>query len=288
MLQSDTANVVPTHGIQHASMTPTSRAIGKIACIVIGGADARRFAQTQFSGDVEALAPGHWQWNAWLTAQGRVRTLMHLADLGDGRLLAVLRGGDVDATCAALARFVFRMRVTLAVGSFTAFAGDPVVDGTAGIALDGAIVLGYGTRSLRLSPVTAPCDPVTQEEWRLQDIRWGWPSLPADGEPEFLPPALGLEHLGAVAFDKGCYPGQEIAARLHYRGGHKFRLYHVRGTSLPSPGPTRVGNGATTTWLLEVATSQEGMQALIVAPAGVSRQINILENIYEIISIFET
>lgn len=268
-------------------MTPASRAIGKVACIVIEGADAHRFAQTQFSGDVDALAPGRWQWNAWLTAQGRVRALMHLADTGDGRLLAMLRGGDVDATRDALARFVFRMRVTLAVGHFTAFAGDPVADGTAGVDADGVVVLGHGTRSLGLSPVSAPSDPVAQEEWRLQDITWGWPSLPAEAEPGFLPPALGLEHLGAVAFDKGCYPGQEIAARLHYRGGHKLRLYHVRGSSSLSPGPTQVGDDATTAWLLEVVTNRKGTQALIVAPHGWLKEINILGNIYDVISIFE-
>lgn len=269
-------------------MTPTSRAIGKVACIVIEGADAHRFAQTQFSGDVDTLAPGRWQWNAWLTAQGRVRTLMHLADPGDGRLLAVLRGGEAAATRDALARFVFRMRVTLAVEHFTAFAGDPVADGIADVdADDGAIVLGHGIRSLGLSPVTAPSDPVAQEEWRLQDIMWGWPSLPAEGEPEFLPPALGLEHLGAVSFDKGCYPGQEIAARLHYRGGHKFRMYHVRGSSPLSPGPTRVGDDATTAWLLDVVTNRKGTQALIVASHEALNEINILGNIYEIISMFE-
>src|SRR5574337_703578 len=259
-------------------MTPTSRAIGKVACIVIEGADAHRFAQTQFSGDVDALAPGRWQWNAWLTAQGRVRTLMHLADPGDGRLLAVLRGGEAAATRDALARFVFRMRVTLAVEHFTAFAGDPVADGIADVdADDGAIVLGHGTRSLGLSPVTAPSDPVAQEEWRLQDIMWGWPSLPAEGEPEFLPPALGLEHLGAVSFAKGCYPGQEIAARLHYRGGHKFRLCHIHGPKPLPPGSVQGGAGAPKAWVLDAVNGQEGAQALVVVPIGTPMRINILE-----------
>ncbi|WHZ18357.1 MAG: Folate-dependent protein for Fe/S cluster synthesis/repair in oxidative stress [Rhodanobacteraceae bacterium] len=268
-------------------MTSIPRAIGQVTCIVIAGADARRFAQAQFSGDVDALTPGHWQWNAWLTAQGRVRALMHLADVGDGRLLAVLRGGDAEAICAGLARFVFRMRVTLAVAGFTAFAGEATPDGTVSIDADGAIMLGYGARSLHLSPVTAAIDPAAPTEWRLQDIRQGWPCLPADGEPGFLPPALGLEHLGAVAFAKGCYPGQEIAARLHYRGGHKFRLCHIHGPKPLPPGSVQGGAGAPKAWVLDAVNGQEGAQALVVVPIGTPMRINILECIYSVISMFD-
>src|SRR5690348_10968315 len=82
-------------------------------CIEIAGADARAFAQAQFSGDVRALHAGHWQWNAWLDAKGSVRALMHLADLGDGRLFALLRGGDAQALCADLRRYVLRSKVSL-------------------------------------------------------------------------------------------------------------------------------------------------------------------------------
>ena len=190
-------------------MTSDFPAIGTAHCIALEGADARPFAQAQFSGDVDALRPGHWQWNAWLDAQGRVRALMHLADPGDGRLLAVLRGGDAEAVRAALARYLFRLRVSLTIEPFIARIGEPLPEGVARRE-DDVIVLGQETRSLRLAAlsVSASPDPDAQRLWHLEDIRRGWPTLP-DGEPQFLPPALGLERLGAVAFDKGCYPGQK-------------------------------------------------------------------------------
>src|SRR6185437_7237006 len=112
-------------------------------CIALEGADARRFAQAQFSGDVSALLPGHWQWNAWLTAQGRVHALMHLVDAADGRLLAVLRGsGDAET-----------LRAAVTVETFTACSGDPVPTGTDKREAD-AFVLGYGNRSLRLGTLS--------------------------------------------------------------------------------------------------------------------------------------
>ncbi|HJU25757.1 MAG TPA: folate-binding protein, partial [Rhodanobacteraceae bacterium] len=81
-------------------------ALDEAQCIEISGEDARAFVQAQFSGDVRTLLPGHWQWNAWLDHKGTVRALMHLADAGDGRLLALLRGGDTQSLCADLRRYV--------------------------------------------------------------------------------------------------------------------------------------------------------------------------------------
>lgn len=269
-------------------MTPPFPAIGDVACIAMEGVDARRFAQLQFSGNVEALAPEHWQWNAWLTAQGRVRALMHLADLGNDGLLIVLRGGDAEATHAGLTRYLLRMRTTLTLQTFTAHAGGPVAAGVAGIEPDGTIVLGYGERSLRLTHASETTDAVAQAAWRRQEILQGWPTLPGHGGPEFLPPALGLERLGAVAFDKGCYPGQEIAARLHYRGGHKYRLCHLRGPEPVAVGSARdTGDGASTVWILDTVTVPDGVEILTVMPVTVNNNINNLEDIFSIVSIFD-
>jgi folate-binding protein YgfZ len=268
-------------------MTSDFPAIGTIRCIALEGGDARRFAQAQFSGDVEALRSGHWQWNACLNPQGRVHALMHLADLGDGRLFAVLRGGDPETFRAVLARYLFRLRVNLAIESFTAQWGDPLPAETAKQE-NGVIVLGYGTRSLRLGPCSeyASPDPDAQRRWRLDDIRRGWPSLPG-GRPEFLPPELRLERLGAVAFDKGCYPGQEIVARLHYRGGHKWRLCRLRG-SVPLPvGEVRDAAGFTVARVLDIANAGDGFEALAALRIGVSSEISLLGSIYAVESTFD-
>ncbi len=261
--------------------------IGGITCIVIEGADARRFAQAQFSGNVDALASGNWQWNAWLTAQGRVRALMHLVDPGDGRLLMVLRGGNADLVHADLARYRLRMRVTLTLQAFTAHAGGPFASGAASLEPDGTVVLGYGERSLRLTRVAGVPDAAAQAGWRLHDIRQGWANLPRNAEPEFLPPALGLGHLGATAFDKGCYPGQEIVARLHHRGGHKYRLCHLHGARPIPVGPVPGSTGGTAVWILDAVAFPEGVDALAVIPITTTFNINILDNLFSVISSFD-
>jgi folate-binding protein YgfZ len=250
-------------------------AISRVDCIVMEGAEARRFAQAHFAADVDALAPGHWQWNAWLDARGRVQALMHLADVADGRLLAVLRGGDAKAIRGTLARYLLRTRANLDVRTFTGRRGGPVPMSTVRLDAD-QVVLGYGKRSLRLDTASAAPEPAARSAWQLADIRAGWPSLP-DGAPGFLPPALGLEHLGAVAFDKGCYPGQEIAARLHYLGGHKQRLCHLQGPAPLSAGEVRNADGTPNAWILAVVPVQEdAVEALAVIPGNAANEINIL------------
>ena len=267
-------------------MTPAFPVLGTAHALVLEGADARRFAQAQFSGDVDALQPGRWQWNAWLTPQGRISALMHLADAGDGRLLAVLRGGDPDAIRQGLARYLFRMRADVGLQTFTACAGGPVPAGTVEQKPD-ALVLGHGMRSLRLTPhPESPPDAEARDRWRLADIRQGWPTLPV-GDPEFLPPALDLERLGAVAFDKGCYPGQEIAARLHYRGGHKWRLARLHGRAPLPPGKTPDDPSASAAWVLDAVATEGRIEALAVVHIDTTSEINLLGNTYDVESGFD-
>ncbi|HET9835822.1 MAG TPA: folate-binding protein [Rhodanobacteraceae bacterium] len=235
---------------------------GSAQCIEISGADARAFAQAQFAGNVRTLQAGHWQWNAWLDAKGSVRALMHLADLGDDRLFALLRGGDARLLCAALKPYVLRAKISLDVSNgWRRHAGAGLSHGMLAAETD-AIGFGYGDRSLWLKRDETDAGAESGEAMRLADIQQGWPTLPP-GDHVFLPPALGLEHLGAVSFDKGCYPGQEIAARLHYRGGHKLRLCHVR-TDGPMTAGQPLSPAQPRAIVLDALVTPRGCEALAV------------------------
>lgn len=266
-------------------MTPDLSKLGTQQAIVIAGNDARRFAQAQFCGDVDALAPQHWQWNGWLTPVGKVRALMHVVETGDDSLLLLPRGGDIPALIADLQHYVMRAQVALSLREFTAYADVALPAGQA-IRSGDALMLGFGERSLHLVPGTnaAPIDSHADDAWRLAAIRAGWPRLP-DGEPAFLPPALALERLGAIAFDKGCYPGQEIAARLHFRGGHKHRLCHLRGPAPLSVGAIRTADGADA-FVLESVCEDGVCDALVVINEQIEHEIMMMDCIYHTISSF--
>jgi len=64
----------------------------------------------------------------------------------------------------------------------------------------------------------------------------GYPFIGAIQSEHFTPHMLNLDLLGAVSVDKGCYPGQEIVARTHFRGATKRRLMRFESTEPVLPG----------------------------------------------------
>jgi folate-binding protein YgfZ len=242
----------------------------------IAGADAVAFAHAQFCNDVIALAPGHWHWNAWLSAQGRVRYFFMLLRDADDRLILLLRGGDAQAMCDELTRFVFRAKVSLraiagmqalgcdageaqaALGALPDNAEVIIHDGRTGLRLPGP-----GPRwlllSARQSTVASPVSDEALNRWYLDDIRAGLPFLAPTLQDQLLPQWLGLGRLGAINVGKGCYPGQEIMARLHFKGGNKRGLYRIQFDceSLPAPGAALFAGDATNDVGIFVMTAWE-------------------------------
>jgi len=67
-------------------------------------------------------------------------------------------------------------------------------------------------------------------------IENGYPFIGLEQSEQFTPHMLNLDLLGAVSVDKGCYPGQEIVARTHFRGATKRRTMRFDSTEPVSPG----------------------------------------------------
>ncbi|WP_233523315.1 folate-binding protein YgfZ [Dyella solisilvae] len=172
-------------------------------------------------------------------------------------MLALLRGGDAASLAQSLQRFVFRSKVKLTAQTPRHLGTGPALESYAFDSEGDGYVFGCGTHSL---VVGAAAD----DAWRLPQLQAGWPWLPGNLPGELLPPAISLERLQAVAFDKGCYPGQEIAARLHFRGGHK-RHMHCVVLSQPLTGGTLLRHGGKEAiHLLDVVVGETDVQALAV------------------------
>ena len=89
-------------------------------------------------------------------------------------------------------------------------------------------------------PALPPAAPASRERWRELDVRAGLPQVYAPTSEQFVAQMLNLDAIGAIAFDKGCYTGQEVIARAHYRGRVKRRLQRFlsRGPLALAPGDT--------------------------------------------------
>ncbi len=248
------------------------RALRQPQVLALSGPDAVAFAQAQFANDVPSLADGHWQWNAWLTAKGRVLAVFQLLRLDAGQLLLVCHDGGAGAMAEQLRRFVFRRKVGIAHADTLAIeaALHPPrrAQGAALAHLEGgAIELDVGTatcpRTLHLTTAgSAPHDATAELAWRQWDLRFGLPRLDASQQEQWTPQQLGLDRLAAYSVKKGCYPGQEIVARTHFLGKAKRSLVLLHGDVASRPGDTVTQAGAS----VGTVASSAGTLALAVLP----------------------
>ncbi|CAD1792070.1 folate-binding protein [Xanthomonas arboricola pv. juglandis] len=200
------------------------------------GTDAVAFAHAQFANDVQALAIGQWQWNAWLTAKGRVIAIFALLREDDTHLLLLLPDGDAAGIAAQLGRFVFRRKLKIGVAALSAYGGFATPACAHGAQADigtQRIELDMGSPALPRTLVllsdqqalAAPIESARMDaDWRRADLQLGLARLPESQREQWTPQQLALDRLHAFSVKKGCYPGQEIVARTHFLGKAKRAL----------------------------------------------------------------
>ena len=98
--------------------------------------------------------------------------------------------------------------------------------------------------------VSAGAVPAGLLAWEIARIEAGYPEWGIDIDESTIPQEANFDELHAISYTKGCYVGQEVVARVHFRG-HVNR--HLRGIAgaLHEPPPERAA-------LLEASGKQVG------------------------------
>jgi tRNA-modifying protein YgfZ len=107
------------------------------------------------------------------------------------------------------------------------------------------------------------------EERRLLDIQQGIPQVYAATSEAFVAQMLNLDVVGGISFGKGCYTGQEVIARAHYRGRIKRRMQRFRTTSalMLAPGDSGMLPDGRSVRVVDAAQLPDGRcEFLAVAP----------------------
>ncbi len=205
------------------------------------GADARKFLQGQLSNDLSRLQAGALLRAGLHNAYGRTLALFWLVAAGSDEVLAMAPLELLPAMHTLLRRFVLRSRLSISDDSASyRIYGLWLPQGAARPAASFAYDPQDARRALLLLGANAPppAAAMTRERWRALDIAAGLPQLYAATSGQFVAQMLNLDLVGAVAFDKGCYTGQEVIARSHYRGRVKRRLQRFASRS-----PVRLAAG---------------------------------------------
>jgi hypothetical protein len=171
-----------------------------------------------------------------------VQAVVWLIDRGDGIALITDRA-VADRTATRLKRYVLRARVSITfdvlnVGLVaTENSADTPAHQREG---DLSVVRLPGLpRAIIVAPSStlATEDAAAARSFELEYLRAGLPRIHPETHEQFVAQMLNLDLLGGISFTKGCYTGQEIIARTHYRGAIKRRMFRFRVDGpTPSPG----------------------------------------------------
>lgn len=222
--------------------------------MTFAGERARESLNGLVTNDVMALRPGSTMRAAALTPKGRVIALLRVVD----------RGGDllVDTDAAAgpgfltmirkfvnprLAKYADVTATTGCVGVYGAGAADivtPLLDAelvatpSTDLAPGGVDVFGPRDRIVALSERlrAAGAHDATAEQVSVMRLEAGIPQWGVEMDEETIPQEAVLDDLGAISFNKGCYTGQEIVARVHFRGHVNRHLRRLRSATALAVG----------------------------------------------------
>jgi tRNA-modifying protein YgfZ len=172
----------------------------------VAGPDAAEYLQRMVSNDVEALAAGEACPALLLTAKARVIAPLVVFRRGDADFLLLTEPGLGEAVRSHLVRMRLRAQCEIEPEQHEAVL---VFGGDAGFATDWP-----GAREA-LDAGLAPT--LSEDELELRRIESRVPRWEREIDDRILPAEAGLDETH-VSFSKGCYPGQEPVARLHYRG----------------------------------------------------------------------
>ena len=243
--------------------------MGQYGALRVSGEDAQSFLQNMLSNDIHEVDASRAQPSSLNSPKGRMQATMLIWRNGDGYLLQLPRV-LCEPMRKKLSMYVLRAKVKITDAS-----DEIVLLGLSGESAQEILKRQFGELPqlpygfvdagqagvLRLSDTRfqistavqyAPmlwqslsqhAQPVGGVCWDWLNIRNGIPVILPQTQDQFVPQMANLDIIGGVNFKKGCYPGQEIVARMQYLGKLKRRMYlaHIDGVSpengaAPQPG----------------------------------------------------
>ncbi len=272
----------------HAVDSESTRllALDGLGLIRATGPEARSFLQNQLTNDAKAISPAQGQLSGYCSPKGRLLAVLTLLQLGEDDFALSLPAALVAPTLKRLKMFVLRSKLGLsdasaalpALGIIGAAAADALARaGLSAPATDYGVahhadcwvqqrpgpvprfVLWAAPERLAGLRAALALPAANTDDWALAEVLAGVPQVLPATVDAFVPQTIDLDTASGVSFTKGCYPGQEIVARVHYLGRIKQRLRLAKASRLVAPGTSvQDGEGHSVGTVMAVATHPRG------------------------------
>lgn len=243
------------------------------ALIKAKGDDVVEFLQGQLTNDIKLVNEDRGQLSAYCNPKGRILANFRIFKRNESYFLRV-RSDISEATLKRLRMFVMRSKVELLDHS-NEFSRMGIAGSNATKALSSLFnklpentddsCTENGVTLIKLAGMLPRYEAygifddikelwetlqnnattIGENSWNLLTIRAAIPEIVSETVEEFVPQMVNLQAINSLSFTKGCYPGQEVVARMHYLGKLKRRLFiaSVETDTLPRSGePIMTGN----------------------------------------------
>ncbi len=256
--------------VQEASMAHTGNIfadLSHLGLIGVSGEQARDFLHSQLTCDVTGLSENRSRLGGLCDPKGRLLAIVRVFWLDADTLALSLPRVLVEPTIAHLQKYVLRAKVTIsdlsnryirlgvsgpeALRLLGEALGDSVVEpvdatGRCGghpvLRISGPqprleVLLENDAAKQVWEKLNVHGAPVGSDAWQLLDHASGLPMIHPATVGLFVGQSVNLELLDGISFRKGCYPGQEVIARLQHRGRPNRRMILARCLNQQRPEP---------------------------------------------------
>ena len=229
------------------------------------GEEAESFLLAQFTNDLKQVNEKTSQLTGYCNPKGRLLAIMRAFKRDDSLYLS-LPASMTEPTLKRLRMFVLRAKVTLEdAGDTYIHLGasgngvDTIIRDTLGLLPESVNQVAQNHESLVIQ-VPGPMPryeiytskemaksvwnalnvggaPIASDAWALLNVQAGIPEIVPETTETFIPQMINLQLIDGVSFKKGCYPGQEIVARMQYLGKLKKRMYAAMLLTSQAPAP---------------------------------------------------
>lgn len=219
------------------------------AHILVTGEDAADFLQSQFSNDLRPFSKGQVTYGLWLDVKGKVIADSWVRCEGEAQFRILSEhcpGREIaDKLDQHIVADDVELEVLPAAPALTMIGPD---GHDKGISFQGRRSLQpscevvFGSDAERDGVLSSGDYEIVSENWiQKERIRAGIPLVPQEIGPADLPGEGGMEN-DALSFNKGCFLGQEVAARMHNVGRAQRALFVVTGSGEAPTVPSSLQN----------------------------------------------